>query len=164
MKKTNQPMNQSNFFRLITFLIVLLFFSCSAPKKLRDKQFGTNEFYFKPLANLIHSSNDTSNLLLEFDADQLLYSRKSTHENFTAQLEVVISIKKQETKNDTLRYKFTPPQMQESGVWREEIPLPISFGKSEVTVTLKDLNRRAQHEKKFIFLKKEVVRVFCFLL
>jgi len=87
-------MSQSNFYRLILFFIVVLFFSCSAPKKLREKQFGTNVFYFKPLANLIHSSNDTSSLLLEFDADQLLYSRKSTHENFSAQIEVVISIEK----------------------------------------------------------------------
>ena len=153
MKKKNQLMRQSNFFRIVLFFIPTLFIACSSPKKLRENQFGSNEFYFQPLVNLIHSSNDTSIILLEFDADQLLYSRKSTHENFTAQLEVDIVIKKQQAPTDTLTYKFVPPQMQESGVWREEIPLPLSFGNSEVTVILKDLNRRAQHEKKFTFLK-----------
>lgn len=155
MMKKNQLMSKTNFFRFVLFLIVPFYFSCSAPKKLRENQFGSNEFYFHPLVNLIHSSNDTSTVLLEFDADQLLYSRKSTHENFTAQLEVEITIKKQQAPADTLRFNFTPPQMQESGVWREEIPLPISFGNSEVLVKLKDINRRAQHEKKFSFLKNE---------
>lgn len=156
MKKTkNQLANKSNFFRFVLFFISVLFFSCSAPKKLRENQFGENEFYFQPFVNLIHVNNDTSKLLLEFDADQLLYSRKSTHENFTAQLDVVIAIKKAATQQDTIRYRFSPPQMQESGVWREEIPLPISFGNSEVLVTLKDVNRRAQFEKKFSFLKNE---------
>jgi GWxTD domain-containing protein len=153
MKKKNHLMNQSNFFRIVLFFISALFIACSAPKKLRENQFGSNEFYFQPLVNLIHSNNDTSIILLEFDADQLLYSRKSTHENFTAQLEVEVIVKKQQALTDTLKYKFTPPQMQESGAWREEIPLPLSFGNSEVIVTLKDLNRRAQHEEKFSFLK-----------
>jgi hypothetical protein len=96
-------MSKTNFFRFVLFLIVPFYFSCSAPKKLRENQFGSNEFYFHPLVNLIHSSNDTSTVLLEFDADQLLYSRKSTHENFTAQLEVEITIKKQQAQADTLR-------------------------------------------------------------
>lgn len=148
-------MNRTNFFRLVFFLILPFYFSCSTPKKLRENQFDSNEFYFHPLVNLIHTSNDTSNILLEFDADQLLYSRKSTSDNFTAQLEVEIIIKKQQASSDTLRYKYTPPKMQESGIWREEIPIPVSFGNSEVLVKLKDLNRRAQNEKKFSFLKNE---------
>ncbi len=160
MMKKNQPMNQSNFIRLIVFFIFVLFFSCSAPKKLRENQFGSNEFYFQPLVNILHQNNDTTILLLEFDADQLLYSRKSTYENFTAQLEVEIINKKHQSKNDTLRFNFTPPQMQESGVWREEIPLPISFGNSELQIKLKDLNRRAQSEKKFSFLKNELPSTF----
>ncbi len=156
MKKKNQPMNQTNFFRLLFFCALAFFSSCSAPKKVRENKFGSNEFYFHPLVNLIHTSNDTSNVMLEFDADQLLYSRKSTHENFTAQLAVDLVIKKQGASADTLHYTFTPPQMQESGLWRQEIPVPISFGNFEVNVTLKDMNRRAQHEKKFIFLKNEL--------
>jgi GWxTD domain-containing protein len=152
-------MYKSNFFRLLVFFLALLFFSCSAPKKLRENQFGSNEFYFQPLVNILHQNNDTTILLLEFDADQLLYSRKSTYENFTAHLEVEIIIKKQ-TITDTLRFNFTPPQMQESGVWREEIPLPLSYGNSELLVKLKDLNRRAQSEKKFSFLKNEQPSTF----
>ena len=155
MTKMNQQRSQLNFYRLVLFFVVLFFISCSAPKKLRENQFGKNEFYFQPLVNLVHCSNDSSNLLLEFDADQLLYSRKSTHENFTAQLEVEVIITKQKAGSDTLRYTYTPNQMQESGVWRKEIPLPISFGNFEVVVLLKDLNRRAQHEKKFSFLKND---------
>ncbi len=153
-------MSQTNFFRLLFFVAILFFASCTAPKKARENKFGSNEFYFHPLVNLIHCSNDTSNVMLEFDADQLLYSRKSTHENFTAQLEVDIVIKKQETKADTLHFKFSPPQMQESGLWRQEIPLPIPFGNFEVNVILKDVNRRAQHEKKFVFVKNELPSTF----
>ncbi len=153
-------MCKSNFFRLLVFFIAIHFFSCSAPKKLRENQFGSNEFYFQPLVNILHQDNDTTILLLEFDADQLLYSRKSTYENFNAQLEVAIIIKKQQSKTDTLRFNFSPPQMQESGVWREEIPLPISFGNYELLVELKDLNRRAQSEKKFSFLKNEQPSTF----
>lgn len=160
MTKKNLLMYKSNFSRLLVFLIALLFFSCSTPKKLRENQFGSNEFYFQPLVNILHQNNDTTILLLEFDADQLLYSRKSTYENFTAQLEVEIILKKQPAKTDTLRFKFTPPQMQESGVWREEISLPISFGDTEVFVNLKDLNRRAQSEKKFSFLKNDKPSTF----
>lgn len=160
MMKTKQQMNKSNFFRLAFFFLVTFCFSCSTPKKLRENQFDSNEFYFHPLVNLIHSSNDTSVVLLEFDADQILYSRKSTHENFTAQLEVEITINKQQASADTIRYKFNPPQMQESGVWRKEIALPIAFGNTEVNVKLKDINRRAQHEKKFSFLKNEQPSTF----
>ncbi|MFA9221168.1 MAG: hypothetical protein ACEQSL_08270, partial [Sediminibacterium sp.] len=141
-------------------MAVVFLTSCSAPKKIRENKFSSNEFYFHPLVNLIHSSNDSSNVMLEFDADQLLYSRKSTHENFTAQLEVAIVIKKQQSTADTLHFKFTPPQMQESGLWRQEIPLPIPYGNFEVTVILKDVNRRAQHEKKFSFLKNELPSTF----
>lgn len=153
-------MSNLNYSRTLFFFAVIFFASCSAPKKIRENQFGSNEFYFHPLVNLVHRSNDTSNVMLEFEADQLLYSRKSTHENFTAQLEVNIVIKEQQKPADTLQFKFTPPQMQESGVWRHEIPLPISFGNFEVIVTLKDLNRRAQHEKKFSFLKNELPSTF----
>ena len=160
MTKRNPMMCKSNFFRLLVFFIAIHFFSCSAPKKLRENQFGSNEFYFQPLVNILHQDNDTTILLLEFDADQLLYSRKSTYENFNAQLEVAIIIKKQQSKTDTLRFNFSPPQMQESGVWREEIPLPISFGNYELLVELKDLNRRAQSEKKFSFLKNEQPSTF----
>ena len=160
MKKKNQQMSRPNFFHLIFFLAVVFFSSCSAPKKIRENTFGSNEFYFHPLVNLIHSSNDSSNVMLEFDADQLLYSRKSTHENFSAQLNVEIVIKKEESIADTLHFKFTPPQMQESGLWRKEIPLPISYGNFEVTVILKDVNRRAQHEKKFSFLKNDLPSTF----
>jgi GWxTD domain-containing protein len=45
--------------------------------------------------------------------------------------------------------------MQESGVWRKEIPLALPFGKYDVTVRLKDINRRAQHEKIFSINKAE---------
>ncbi len=155
MKKKNQLMNKPFFFRFVLLFTLPVYFSCSTPKKIRENQFGSNEFYFHPLVNLIHSSPDTSTVLLEFDADQLLYSRKSTHENFTAQIEVEIIVKKQQAEADTLRFDFTPPQMQESGLWRKEIQVPISFGNSDVIVKLKDINRRAQHEKKFSFLKNE---------
>lgn len=148
-------MNKPFFFRFVLLFTLPVYFSCSTPKKIRENQFGSNEFYFHPLVNLIHSSPDTSTVLLEFDADQLLYSRKSTHENFTAQIEVEIIVKKQQAEADTLRFDFTPPQMQESGLWRKEIQVPISFGNSDVIVKLKDINRRAQHEKKFSFLKNE---------
>ena len=156
MMKKKQLMSQSNFFRLVIFFLTPVYFSCSSTKKLRENEFGSNEFYFQPLVNIVHSNNDSSNVLLEFNADQLLYSRKSTLENFMAQLEVEIIATKQSVSSDTLRYKFSPPQMQESGVWRKEIPLAISFGNYELTVLLKDVNRRAQHQKKFIFLKNEL--------
>lgn len=153
MKKIPQ-MSKYRISKLLLVFAIPLYFSCSSPKKIRENQFGSNKFYFHPLVNLIHKSNDTSVVLLEFDADQLLYSRKSTQENFTARLEVEISIKSKD-KIDTLKFQYTPPQMQEAGVWREEISLPISFGNYEVLVALKDINRRAQHEKKFSFLKNE---------
>ena len=153
--KKNLTMSRYNFFRLVLLLCAPLYFSCSSSKKLSEDQFGSNEFYFNPLVNLIHTSNDTSRIFLKFDADQLLYSRKSTHENFSAQLDVQITIQKEKEEPDTLHFKFNPPQMQESGEWRKEIPLPIAFGKTEVVVVLKDLNRRALHEKKFVFLKNE---------
>lgn len=147
-------MIKNSTFRIVFVFLIPLIHSCTSQKKVKENQFGSNEFYFHPLVNLIHSNNDTSTILLEFDADQLLYSRKSTHENFTAQLEVQVVVTK-EQKADTLLFKYNPPQMQESGVWREEIPLPIGFGNSRVVVTLKDINRRAKHEKQFTFFKNE---------
>ncbi|MFM1772900.1 MAG: hypothetical protein RLZZ71_2042 [Bacteroidota bacterium] len=155
MMKLNQPMSKTNFFQLICFFCIAFLFSCSAPKKIRENQFGSNEFYFQPLVNLIHTSNDASTLLLEFDADQLLYSRKSVQENFSARLEVEVLLTKDQSPTDTLKFFYSPPQMQESGVWRKEISLPISFGSYKVAVKLKDVNRRAQYEEKFTFLKND---------
>jgi len=155
MKTTRLLRNKFTFFKLSVFFIAAHFISCSAPKNLRENQFGSNEFYFQPLVNLIHQSDDSSKFLIEFDADQLLYSRQSTHENFKAQLEIELFIKKNSNPSDTLRYNFSPPQMQESGVWRKEIPLVMPFGKYDVTIRLKDINRRAQHEKIFLINKSE---------
>ncbi len=160
MKKTRLLKNKFNFFKLLAFFIAAHFLSCSAPKKLRENQFGANEFYFQPLVNLIHHNNDSSKLLLEFNADQLLYSRQSTHENFKAQIEVELYIKKNSNTYDTLRYSFSPPQMQEPGVWRKEIPLAMAFGNYDLTVRLKDINRRAQDEKTFAINKSEIPSTF----
>jgi GWxTD domain-containing protein len=155
MKTTIQQKNKFIFFKVFLFFIAAHLLSCSAPKKLRENQFGANEFYFQPLVNLIHHSNDSSKFLIEFNADQLLYSRQSTHENFKAQLEVEVFIKKNTDTYDTLRYSYSPPQMQESGVWRKEIPLAMAFGNYDVTIRLKDINRRAQHEEEFSIYKSE---------
>ncbi len=154
--QTKQMTSKANFYTFFCFISLSIFLSCSSPKKIRENQFGTNEYYFQPLVNLIHQSNDSSEILIEFDADQLLYSRKSTLDHFTAQLDVEISIKKPTGTLDTLRYHYSPPQKQESGSWRKEISLPLGYGNSEILVRVKDINRRAQYEKKFVFLKNEL--------
>ena len=74
--------------------------------------------------------------------------------------EIVISdsnveIKLEESENELQEITVSSRRRKESP---QEIPLPISFGNSEVVVTLKDLNRRAQHQKKFSFLKNDTQR------
>jgi GWxTD domain-containing protein len=135
----------------LAFLIVLMG-SCASSKAAKQKKFANNDYYFNPNISLVHSSNDSSLITIEFGNDDILYARKHSTEPFQANLTIEIA-DKYSPKKDTLKLKVTPPLKEEDGDWRLQVPFPTNLGEHHISIVLKDQNRRAEFKKEYTFVK-----------
>jgi len=129
--------------------------SCASSKAAKQKKFSNNDYFFNPNVSLVHTSNDSSLITVEFSNDDILYARKHSSEPFQANLTIEISDVIESGKTDTLKLTVRPPLKEEDGVWRLQVPYPTAYGSHHISVELKDQNRRAGQKKEYTFTKSE---------
>ena len=144
-------MRTAPYYILVVFLLTLAV-GCASSKAAKQKKFSNNDYYFNPNVSLVHSTNDSSLITIEFGNDDILYARKHSSEPFQANITIEISDKSLQNK-DTLKLTVRPPMKDDEGDWRLQVLYPTALGEHQISVLLKDQNRRAEFKKEFNFTK-----------
>ena len=107
--------------------------SCASSKAAKQKKFSNNDYFFNPNVSLVHTSNDSSLITVEFSNDDILYARKHSSEPFQANLTIEISDVLESGKTDTLKLTVRPPLKEEDGVWRLQVPSTEPFSTTKIS-------------------------------
>ena len=83
-------------YTLFIGLVSLFLSNCTAPQKSAQSSdamsYDSEEFVFYPTITVYHCSDDSSQFFIDIFSSDLLYSRASATENFSAQVDLSFSI------------------------------------------------------------------------